>query len=276
MKMLRNTLITIGSAYLLFCLCVLICPQLFFYQPSAQMPQLKNAHLYDYVAQEVKYQSDDGTPLMAWATAPVSGKKMIVFLHGNFGNIENFFFKLKTFAYDGYGTFLPEYRGFGGLKGTITQKNLEADALAAIKFLNQKGYKNSDIYLYGMSLGSHMAVHTAFVMQKEEPFAGLILEVPFDSLLNTAKKRAPYFPLDILIRDKYDNTQEIAEIKSPILIMGAEADKTVPVELAANLYTVAPDHKRMIIYKNAGHSDLFNYRNDLDILNWIETNEKNF
>lgn len=247
---------------------------MFFYKPSQQPSELKNAHEYDYPAHEVNYVSADGTKLHAWYTAPLGKNKIIVFLHGNSYNIEEFYYKLKSFMLDGYGTFLPEYRGFGNIKGKINQKNLEDDALAAIRFLNKHGYKNEDIFLYGMSLGSHMAVHTAYQLQKNGIFAGVILEVPFDNIVNVAKKRAPYFPLDLLIRDKYDNTKEIAELKSPILIMGAGRDETVPVELAKQLYKHAPHNKKMIIYKNGRHGNLYNFRNDLDILNWIELNEK--
>ena len=260
--------------YILICLSVIVYPQAFFYHPSSDKPDIRHAHEYDYPAREVEYVSADGTSLKAWFTSPHSGKKIIVFMHGNSHNIEEFYYKLKSFAYDGYGTFIPEYRGFGGLKGKINQKNLEADAIAAIKFLNKHGYQNSNIYLYGMSLGSHMAIHTAYELQKEQSFAGVILEVPFDSLTNTVQKRAPYFPASLIVRDKYDNLKEIKELKSPILIMGASKDKVVPVELAQNLYNTAPNDKKIIIYKNGNHSHLFNFRNDLDILNWIEMHEK--
>ena len=247
---------------------------MFFYEPSHTKANLENAHEYDYLAQEVNYASADGTKLYGWYTPPTSKKSIIVFMHGNSYNIESFYHKLKSFAFDGYGTFLVEYRGFGGLDGKINQSNLEQDAIAAINFLNKLGYKNSEIYLYGMSLGSHMAIHTAYELQKNGEFAGVILEVPFDNIVNVAKTKVSYFPLNLLIRDKYDNVKEISQLKSPVLIMGGTEDKKVPVELAKKLYEYAPENKKMIIYKNGHHSNLFNFRNDLDILNWIEINEK--
>ena len=111
-------------------------------------------------------------------------------------------------------------------------------------------------------------------MQKFGSFAGLILEVPFDSLLHTAQRTAPFLPLSVIMKDKYDNLSEIKDVKSPILIMGGAIDATIPIELAVNLYNNAPLPKKMIVYKNGKHSNLFNFRNDLDVLNWIKTNEK--
>ena len=140
---------------------------------------------------------------------------------------------------------MPEYRGFGGIKGKITQTNLEADALAAVRYLHSLGYKNSDIYIYGMSLGSHMAINTVYQLQSSGEFAGLILEVPFDNLVNVVRKRVPsLFPLDMIVRDKYDNIDMISQISARTLIIGGDADTVVPVELAVNLYGHAAGPKK--------------------------------
>ena len=34
-----------------------------------------------------------------------------------------------------------------------------------------------------------------------------------------------------------------------------------------------PEPKKLIIYANGKHSNLYNFRNDLDILDWINANE---
>lgn len=272
---IKRALILIGLVYVFLCAIVYFYPLPFFYNPSSTRSDLANAHQYGYPAEEVYYQSADGTPLLAWQTKPRKGQKTIVFMHGNSYNIEEFYHKLKTFSDNGYGTFLPEYRGFGGVKGKITQANLEADAIAAVKYLNAQGYKNEDIYIYGMSLGSHMATNTVYQLQKEGEFAGLILEVPFDSLLNVTKMVVPLpLPFDLIVKDKYDNLEMIQEIKSPLLVMGGSIDPTVPVVLAQNLYDHANRPKKMIIYQNGKHSNLFNFRNDLDVLKWLKGNEK--
>lgn len=263
------------AGYLLLCVAVAVFPEWFFYHPSQQISEIAKAHADELPFQEVEYQAADKTKLTAWFIPAEDSKKTIVFMHGNAQNVEAFYPKMKNFAEQGYGILMPEYRGFGGLKGKITQKNLEQDILAAVDYLTNLGYRQSDIYLYGMSLGSHMAVHTAIQRQEKGKFAGVILEVPFDSLLNVAKKRAPILPLDIIVNDKYDNMDEIQQIKSPILIMAAKLDRVVPVEFAENLYRIAPEPKTIKIYEKAHHSNLQHFRNDLDILKWMETYEKN-
>lgn len=267
---MKFTLITVAVVYIGFSALVYFCPRYFFYNPTPKASNLKNARTNGYNAEVVHYKSADGKNLYAWFTTPGDKNKVIVFMHGNSYNIEKFYHKMIPFVEAGYGTMMPEYRGFSTIKGTISEKNLAADAIAAVKYLNKIGYKNSDIIVYGMSLGSYMAVNTVYQLQKDGNFAALVLEVPFDSMLNVTKKVVPVpLPLNYIVRDKYDNTALIGKINSPILVMGGSKDPTIPVELAKNLYELAPNPKKLIIYQGGAHNDLYNFRNYRDIINWL-------
>lgn len=257
--------------YIAFCIFAYLCPQFFYYHPLNKKPSLEAAQQNGYSGKEVEYSSADGTKLYAWMTKPAKQKKMIVFLHGNSHNIGSFYYKMQPLVQAGYGTMLPEFRGFGGIDGTLRQPNLAKDAIAAIEYLNKQGYQNSDIIVYGMSLGSYLAANSVYQLQKNGEFAALILEVPFDSLLNTVRAIVPVpLPFALVVRDYYDNLPLIEEIKTPLLIMAAENDCTVPVELAKNLFAHANEPKKIIIYPAAGHNTLFDSGNYLDILNWLK------
>ena len=257
--------------YVGFCVAAYYHPEWFFYHPDNNIADINNAKSNGYSAEVVQYTSQDGTPLYAWYTKPQAKDKIVVFLHGNSYNIEKFYHKLLPFVDEGYGTFIPEYRGFGGIAGNINQNNIEQDSLAAIHYLNGLGYKNSDIIIYGMSLGTYSSLYVAASLQKTLPFAAIILEVPFDNITNVVKKTVKVpLPLDYLIKDKYDNASLINSIKSPVLILGARKDKIVPVELAQNLYDLAPNPKKMIIYEGCNHNDLYNVRSYRDVIKWLE------
>ena len=170
---------------------------------------------------------------------------------------------------------MAEYRGFGGLKGTIRQKNLNADAAAALEYLYRLGYKNSDIIIYGLSMGSHMALNTADSFQDRGAFRAVLLEVPFDSLLNVVKTIVPVpMPFDLVVRDYYDNVPLVKRLKSPLLVMGGKEDELVPVERAKNLFMQAHEPKKLIVYPLAGHNSLFDHKNYIDIMKWLERYEK--
>lgn len=274
-KFLKNAFFLSIVGYLLFCTAVIFRPEWFFYHPVQQASNIENARSNGYPAKQIEFTSADGTKLHAWYTPPQTDKPVIVFFHGNSYNIEKFYHKLIPLMEAGYGTFIPEYRGFGGVPGRITEKNLKADALAAVKRLTDNGFDNSKIVLYGMSLGSHMAVNSAYQLGYRKPFYGVILEVPFDTLPNVAKKvvKVP-LPIDFLVKEKYDNLSMIKQLHAPLLVLGAEKDRIVPVELAKNLYQQAVSPKEIIIYEEADHSDLYSHNNYKDILIWLKKNEK--
>lgn len=274
-KTLKICLFLAVAGYLAFCALVYLRPQLFFYAPSTATPRLEIARANGYPAQRVDYKAADGTPLYAWYTPPKPGRPIIVFMHGNSFNIEKFYHKLLPLAEAGYGTLLPEYRGFGGVPGKITQGGLEQDAEAALTWLRQKGFANRDIVLYGMSLGSYTATHGAYALGREEPYAGLILEVPFDSMYEDVRDIVSFpLPLKWIMRDKYDNLEKIRQLNLPLLVMGGQDDTLVPVRRAEALFAAANQPKKLIVYPGAGHNDLYNHRNYQDILNWLKANEK--
>lgn len=258
-----------GTSMLLWC-----CPQHFFYHPKRTAADLKKAQADGYAAEEVQYASADGTRLYAWFTKPGHKNEIIVFFHGNAHNIEGFYYKLQPLIRAGYGVLLPEYRGFGGIEGKITEPALAADALAAVKYLHSIGYQNSQIILYGMSLGSYTSSFVAAHYGEGEPFSALILEVPFDSLANVVKSVVPFLPVDLLVNDRYDNLELINRINTPLLVMIAGQDQTVPPRLGKNLFMKASEPKKMIIYKDGAHANLYDFHNYRDILTWLETDEK--
>ena len=270
-KIINRMLFVLIAIYVIFCATVYFFPELFFYNPSKEHANLENIKDEEIKIEEVNYESKDGTKLYGWYVAPKSQKEIIVFLHGNSYNIEKFFYKMLPLLKEGYGVFMGEYRGFGGVKGKIRQKGLDEDAVAGVEYLRAQGWKNNEIIVYGMSLGSRTATNMVYELQQETPFRALILEVPFDSLLNVVKTIVPApLPFNLIVKDKYDNTQMIKEIKSPILVMGGGKDTLVPVELAKNLYNLAPEPKDMIIYPEAKHHNLFEYKNYQDIINWLD------
>ncbi len=274
-RLLRIVLGLMVAGYIGFCLAVYFFPRYFFYNPTTEHSDLSQAVLSGFNAKEVEYLSADNTKLYGWFVKPQPGHKIIVYFHGNSYNIAAFYHKLIPFVSAGYGVFIGEYRGFGGIEGTINEANIAADSQAAIDYLNSLGYHNSSLIIYGMSLGSFSAVNTAYTKGLQDSFAALILEVPFDSLINVVKQRIwPLFPFDLIIKDDYDNVSKIKQLHLPVLIMGAAEDKVVPLPRAKALYEAANDPKKMIVYPQAGHSELYHHDNYIDILNWLKDNEK--
>ena len=141
------------------------------------------------------------------------------------------------------------WRGFSGNNGKPTEKGLYDDGKSAIDWLAKKGVREKDIILYGESLGTGVATHLA----QNKNFAGIILETPFTSMIDAAKKFYPYIPVNLLLKDKFENKKKIKNINSPILVMHGEADQIVPFLMGKKIYEIANEPKYSYFTKYDNH-----------------------
>lgn len=278
-KIVKIVVLTAFIAYALLCAAVVFIPEYIFYGAYDYPANINNAHENGFNAEEVTYfdYGKNGGKVTAWMylnnTLQNNGK-VIVFLHGNSYNLEHYYHKMIPLANAGYSVLMPEYRGFGGQGRKIKQKYLEQDAVNAVKYLNGIGFSNENIIVYGMSLGTYMALYAAESLQNNGNFNAVILEVPFTSLSETAGSYVTFgsiktVPLDLLMKDTYNNSALIDKIKTRILIMATKNDKVIPPALAKKLYEQALQPKKMIFYDGASHDGLYSVGNYRDILEWL-------
>ena len=200
--------------------------------------------------QPVAYRSADGIELKSLYRAPASdAAQVLLHFHGNAGNIGDRVGRIVPYADAGMGVLLAEYRGFGGNSGSPSEQGFYDDARAAIGFLRQQGVEPGRIVFYGESLGSGVAVQ----MATEFACGALVLEAPYSSVADVAQGRYWMFPVKALVRDKFDSTAKIAQVRCPIFIMHGTADRVIPIRYGERLYALAPSPKEMKIYPGLGH-----------------------
>ena len=124
-------------------------------------------------------------------------------------------------------------------KGKPNEVGLYEDAKSAVKWLQAKGIDRKNIILYGESLGTAIAVEIA----QNKRFAGVILESPFTSMVNMGKKYYPFFPVSLLLKDKFESHKKINKISVPILIIHGKVDKIVPYAMGKKMYELANEPK---------------------------------
>lgn len=232
-------------------------PELVFYNPDKTKPNFSYAKSVIPTLHEVSYKTADGRDIYAWYATPKNPQKAVIFFHGNSYNIYYHIPRVLPFLKSGYTVILPEYEGFGGIEGTPSQRNMEDNMRATIKFLNDKGVQNKDIVLYGHSLGTYMATYVAAKLAGDEKFDALILESPFTSLMDVADI-ASYglFPVKVVVRDKYNSYDLIDKIGTRLMIAHGTEDPTVPYELGVKLFEKATGQKRFYGVKGANHRNL--------------------
>jgi uncharacterized protein len=226
---------------------------LFFFQRNLLYHPSENNYYGDELTvsvDKVKIINKDDIELLAWYHKKNNeNAKTILFLHGNAGSLENRIHKINHFKNININFLIISWRGFSGNKGNPTEQGLYNDAMSAVDWLKNKGLKNEDIVLYGESLGTGVVVEIA----QNNNFSGIILESPFTSMVDAAKNKYPFFPINFLLKDKYESEKKIKNIKSPLLIMHGEIDKIVPFWMGKKMYDIANEPKYSYFTKYDNH-----------------------
>lgn len=223
----------------------------FLYVADRSVPDIASATW----ATSIAAVTNDGLTLNAWWTAPREGRPTIIFFHGNGSNIGDRIDKAAPYIAAGYGFLLAEYRGYGGNAGTPSEDGLYRDARAYLDWvIGDAGVPASDVVLYGESLGSGVAVQ----MASEYNVRGVILDVPFLSVLSTARHHYPYVPfIQYLVRDPFRSDLKIQDVSAPLLFGLAGRDEVIPPHFGQALYDLALEPKILKLYPDAGHGDLY-------------------
>lgn len=236
------------------------------YYPNRSYPG-KPANYGVAEMQEIKARTEDGLELLAWFVPPKNKDgKIIVFYHGNAGHIGHRGFKMRQYIDAGYGVYLCEYRGYGGNPGSPDERGLYQDARAGLKWLDENGYTPAQWIIYGESLGSGPAVQMA---QEFQPKI-LILESVFSSAVDVGKKVYFWLPVDLLLKDRYDNISKIKSIRSSLLMLHGDEDEVIPYALGKKLYDAANDPKQLVTIERGNHNDLYEHHAGHIILEWLE------
>ena len=200
--------------------------------------------------EKVNIKTSDNLNLLGWFHKKDLNKfKTIVYFHGNAGTLENRIHKLNHFKDMEVNFLIIAWRGFSGNKGKPTEEGLYIDGLGAVNWIINQGVKEENIILYGESLGTGIATEIA----QNKNFAGVILETPFTSMINAAKEFYPYIPVNLLLKDRFENFKKIKNINSPILIMHGEKDTIVPFKMGKKMYQLANEPKYFYSTKHDDH-----------------------
>lgn len=203
---------------------------------------------------EVALETDDGLTLLAWHRPPMDARlPTLIYFHGNAGHIGMRADKVLPFLDAGFGVLLTTWRGFSGNPGKPNEDGLYHDGRAARDYLLAAGAAPHEIVLYGESLGTGIAVQLA----TEQAPAALVLEAPYNCIADVAQARIPLLPVKQLVLDRFDSQAKIANVAAPLLVVHGGRDGTIPIRFGEKLFAAATEPKKMQIYPEAGHNDLY-------------------
>ena len=215
----------------------------------------------------VQAPTADGLTLHAWWRAPVdTTKPVIVYFHGNAGQIGDRADKVRVYLDAGYGVLLMSYRYNAGAGGTPSEAGLFLDGEAAIKFASLAGYSADRLVMYGESLGTGIAVE----MAARHRVAALVLEAPYTDMGALAQHHYWYAPSKWLLKDRFASIERIARNQSPVFIFHGGRDRLIPIRFGRALFDAAPAPKEFHGIDDAAHNDLYDHGAAKAVLEFLD------
>jgi uncharacterized protein len=202
---------------------------------------------------EVTLNAPDGAAIVAWYAPAQPNQPTLLYFHGNGSTLLGSAERIRRFLADGLGVFMPAYRGYSGSTGSPSETALIADAKLAHDHLLGIGLRPESIIIYGESLGTGVAVQLAADRQA----GAVVLDAPYTSLTDIARRRYPFIPVTPFLRDTFASVDHVSRIDAPLLVMHGTRDSVIPLESGKALFEAAGEPKEMVALQGAGHSDIY-------------------
>jgi len=191
----------------------------------------------------VWFQAADALKLSGWFIPVEKPRGILLFCHGNAGNISDRLDSIKLFHSIGLSTFIFDYRGYGQSEGKPTERGTYLDAEAAWSYLvNEREVSSDKIILFGRSLGGAVG---AWLAREHAPGA-LILESTFTSIPDLGARLYPFLPVRLISRFRYSAIEYVKQAKCPVLVVHSRADELIPFRHGRRLFEAANEPKEFL------------------------------
>jgi hypothetical protein len=221
----------------------LIQPSMVFF-PSRDLTATPDQ--WDLAYEDVTIDTADGLKLHGWFVPHERSSEVLLFLHGNGGNIAHRGESLRIFQRLGINVLIIDYRGYGQSEGTPSENGFYEDARSAWRYLTEtKGYRAGQIVIFGRSIGGAVAAN---LITEQQP-AKVILESTFSSARDMAGSLMPVLSKIVILRYNFDAISHIGQLQTPLLVLHSPDDEIIPFRLGEKLYDAADGPKQFVKLK---------------------------
>ncbi|MBW1988683.1 MAG: alpha/beta hydrolase, partial [Deltaproteobacteria bacterium] len=230
-----------------FCLLFCHCVPSAVYHPEEALESTPADWGLSY--EEMFFSTPDGEKLHAWWIPAPNPLAVLLFCHGNAGNISHRRDLVLLYHHLGCSVFLFDYRGFGRSSGRPSEKGTYTDARAAWDLLLSRGAPPRRTIILGRSLGGAVAARLA----SEVNPGGLILDSAFYTLEDVARHHLGWVRGWMLLGYSYDTAASLEKTRCPVLILHSPADEVVPFSHAPRLLAKTEGRGRLV-RTSGGHN----------------------
>ena len=204
------------------------------------------------VFEDATFTAIDGMRLHGWFVPHPQPRAVVLFCHGNGGNVALWGDELRI-LHDRMGVSVLgfDYRGYGRSEGTPSEAGILADARAARTWLARRaGIPEDQVTLMGRSLGGAVAVDLA-----ADGARGLVLESTFTSMPEVGHAALPWLPVRALMHTQFNSLAKIGKYRGPLLESHGTADRLIPYTIGRQLFEAANEPKQFVVIPGGDHND---------------------
>ncbi len=202
--------------------------------------------------QDVSIETSDGIRLHGWFV-PGNGERVLLFFHGNAGNISHRLESIRQFLQLGLSVLIIDYRGYGQSEGRTTEQGIYRDAEAAWQYLRETRDVPPDrIVVFGRSMGASAA---AYLAAHNCPLA-LIVESSFTSVPDIAGEYYAWLPVRWLSRLRHSTEDFVRQVDSPVLVIHSRDDEIVRFRHGEAIFAAAGEPRSFLEIRGS-HNDAF-------------------
>ena len=193
--------------------------------------------------------------LVQFQATGIMQKGVVLYFHGNKGNIRRYKRFVSKFTKNGYAVWMPDYPGYGKSTGELSEQALYDLALQVYKLARQY-YQPQEIIIYGKSLGTGIAAELAAVRDCQQ----LILETPYYSMRSLIGLYLWMYPLQQMLHYHFPTNEYLMKVTAPVTIFHGTADGVIPYRNASRLKQVLKPTDRFITIEGGSHRNLNGYK----------------
>ncbi len=191
-----------------------------------------------------------------WLPAKSPDAPVLLYLHGNGGNVSSNLPRVQRFHQVGFSVFLIDYRGYGLSQGRFpSERGVYQDAETAWRYLvEERGVDPKQLYVFGHSLGGAIAIELA---TRQQQIPGLVVEGTFTSILKMSRyKGYRWLPVNWLLTQRFNSLEKLPSLNLPIFYIHGTDDLVVPAEMSETLYHLTKGRKELWLIEGARHNDV--------------------
>ncbi|MEM1323122.1 MAG: alpha/beta fold hydrolase [Bacteroidota bacterium] len=252
LQFLGWSLAFIVFTYVLICLLLYLIQERFIFYPT-QIPEDYPFNQFDNF-EEKWFTAEDGARIHALHFLCPEPRGIILYLHGNSRGLDDWGHNAQDFVSRNFEVLMMDYRGYGKSRGRLSEKAINGDVQMLYEWIQQK-WPESKIVVYGRSLGTGPA--TTLTLHHQPGL--LILETPYTSLTDMARLVLPYFPINGLLKYRFNNLKKIAKLSSPVHLFHGTDDELIPYRQAQRLVKKSGRPDVLTTIDNGMHNNLPDY-----------------